>query len=85
MAKSALTEILDNLTRARDEARVRAHLLSMEARERWSELETKIEDIQDSAKVRGESSLEEAKELARTVEEFVKRNLSGSSGAGAPH
>jgi CBS domain-containing protein len=63
--------ILTEVTAVRDEARVRMHLLSMEARERWYELEAQLDNIEhrlhaSSDKV-SDALLQSARDLTRSV------------------
>lgn len=78
-AKESLNKALDELERARDEARVGLHLLSMEAKEKWSDLESKLLEIDDEVRAKGETASEasaaKVHEVARTVREFVEKNV----------
>lgn len=63
--------ILTEVTAVRDEARVRMHLLSMEARERWYELEAQLDNVEhrlhaSSDKV-SDALLQNARDLTRSV------------------
>lgn len=78
-AKQSLDNAIDELTRARDEVRVGLHLLSMEAKERWNGLESKLREIDDDLRVKGEAasetSAEKVHEVAKSVREFVEKNV----------
>ena len=51
-------ETLNEMAVLRDEARVRLHLLSMEARQRWQVLEGTLENFEQDLRRRGESASE---------------------------
>ena len=78
-AKHSLDNAIDELTRARDEVKVGLHLLSMEAKDKWSELESRILEIDDNLRAKGEAasevSAERVHEVAKTVREFVEKNV----------
>lgn len=78
-AKLSFDKAIDELTRARDEVKVGLHLLSMEAKEKWSGLESRLREIDDDLRVRGEAasevSAEKVHEVAKTVREFVEKNV----------
>lgn len=66
--------LLDELTAIRDKARVRIHLLSLDARDRWAEFETRIDGIEQTLKGGGERLASVSKhilELRRAVGEFL--------------
>src|SRR5690606_23607291 len=69
-------ELIDALTTARDSVRVQLHLLSLEARERWQELESKLEALQAKLEREGERVSETAtrkvRDLTRSVSQFVR-------------
>lgn len=68
-------EILNELATIRDEARVRVHLLSMEAKERWGELETALQQLERKldrgADEAAESAVESARSLFRAASDFL--------------
>ena len=78
-AKVSLEKALSEITRARDEVRVSVHLLSMEAKEKWNGLESRLREIDDDLRARGqeagEQSAEKVHEVAKTVREFVDKNV----------
>jgi hypothetical protein len=51
-------ETLRELAVLRDEARVRLHLFSMDARQRWQELERSLTDLEQDLRRRGEGASE---------------------------
>jgi hypothetical protein len=70
-------EVLAELAEARDAARLRLHLLSMEARERWVKLEATLQELE--GKLCGEpanarEALKAAREAIRAVKELLKRD-----------
>jgi CBS domain-containing protein len=66
--------ILDDLTAIRDQARLRIHLLSLDARDRWAEFETRIDGLERTLKD-GNGKLSGAskhvEELRRATTEFL--------------
>jgi hypothetical protein len=75
-------EALKELALVRDEARLRWHLLSMDARKRWQELEDKVESLEQSLRRRGEKAneavLTAARDLSKTARDFL--NSKSNSG-----
>ena len=76
---SIKNEALAELATARDEARLQAHLLSMDARERWAALEMDLDSLERRLTQTGErateSALASARELAQAVVEFFKEQF----------
>jgi CBS domain-containing protein len=70
-----VNEVLRDLVTARDEARLRAHLLGMDARRRLSDLEQEIESFERKLSGRGEWVAEHviatARGLTRAVSELI--------------
>lgn len=70
-----LNQVLQDLLKARDEAKVRAHLLGMDARRRLSDLEVEIEAFEKKLSSRGDWVAEHvvatARGLTRAVGELV--------------
>lgn len=70
---------LDMLTTARDQVRVSLHLLSLDARQKWDELEGKILSLENKLGQEAESMSEAtalaAKELSGSVKEFVDHHV----------
>jgi CBS domain-containing protein len=72
-----LKQVLRELASARDEARVRAHLLSMDARRRLADVEQEIENFEHKLAARGdwvaEHVMATARGLTRAVAELASR------------
>ena len=71
-------ELIEALSTARDRARVQLHLLSLDARDSWHELESKIDNLQakienDSERL-GESAAKKVHELTRAAKDLLKQN-----------
>jgi len=70
-----INQVLRDLVSARDEARLRAHLLGMEARQRLADLEQEIEGFERRLSTRGEWVAEHviatARGLTRAISELV--------------
>lgn len=83
-ARHAKNQILEQLTALRDEAKVQLHLLSLDARGRWSELDAEISALEKRANRDGEKATEALREaahgLTRSLSEFVASQLKGSVG-----
>lgn len=71
-------ELIEALSTARDRARVQLHLLSLDARDSWHELESKIDNLQ--AKIEsdgerlGESAAKRVHELTRAAKDLLRQN-----------
>jgi CBS domain-containing protein len=72
---SEINQVLRDLVGARDEARLRAHLLGMEARQRLQDLESEIESFERRLSTRGEWVAEHviatARGLTRAISDLV--------------
>jgi hypothetical protein len=66
---STKRELLDDLRTARDTVRVQAHLFSLDAKERWQELEGKLLNAEAKLEHAGDSVGEN---ISKTVEELVR-------------
>ncbi len=70
------TGIAESLTMLRDEVRVQLHLMSMDARAYWKELETKLAAFETTLDQNGgklsDSLATTGRELTARVEEFLK-------------
>jgi len=81
-------EALAELATARDEARLRAHLLSMDAHKRWEALETELASLERKLTQTGEHAtdtvLASARELAQVVVEFFKEHVQSGSALSKP-
>jgi len=67
-----LKKDLETLQTLRDEMRVRVHLAGMEVKRRWNELQPRIDDLLDSAKRLGETSMDAVKEALELARELRK-------------
>lgn len=78
---------LQMLLTARDEARLKLHLLGMEGRKRWDELEDKIFSIEErlgqKAEKTADAVAESALELADSVKQFVDAHLRKAQARGS--
>jgi hypothetical protein len=69
-------DAIENLTKARDEVRLSIHLLSMEGKKKWDELERKVEQrVTEEADKVTEVTASKTQELARTVRKFVEQHV----------
>src|SRR5688572_19703776 len=72
-------ELIDALATARDRARVQLHLLSLDAREDWRELESKLDALQSKVERDGEklteSAMKKARELTHAVKDLLQQNV----------
>jgi len=75
-SSDALKEAADELGAARDAARLKLHLLSMDARKTWDELESRVQAVQQELSGEGEkvaaASATAARDLARSIRKFVE-------------
>lgn len=71
-------ELIDALATARARARVQLHLLSLDARDSWRELESKIDAMQAKVESDGDrlsaSAAKKVRELTQSVKELLQQN-----------
>jgi CBS domain-containing protein len=81
-------DAFERLTAARQSARVRAHLFSLDARRRWQELEDQLVSLEDELVRGGEKALalgaEKVMDLVRLVEAFLERHAVGEVSLNSP-
>lgn len=74
-----LTHPLETLNSAREQVRLSLHLLNLEARQKWDELEAKILNIENKigqeAESLSESTASAAIDLSGSVREFVNSHV----------
>lgn len=68
--KHQLQRGLDELRRLRDEIRLEIHLGSMEAKEKWEELEPRIRDVETMAKDISNASRRAVQEVVDSLRRF---------------
>jgi CBS domain-containing protein len=82
--RHAKREAIERLTALRDEAKVQLHLLSMDARTRWDELEREITALEEQANRDGDKAIEAlqetARHLTRTLNEVMADQVNHSAG-----
>lgn len=82
--RHAKREAIERLTALRDEARVQLHLLSIDARGHWDELEREIAAIEEQASREGEKASEALQEtaqrLTRTLTDLMVTQMNHSEG-----
>jgi molybdenum-dependent DNA-binding transcriptional regulator ModE len=61
--KENVERVVEDLTRLRDEGRVRLNLLGKELRDRWAEIERQVEEIARQARNASGAALDRAREL----------------------
>jgi CBS domain-containing protein len=74
-----INQVLRDLVTARDDARVRAHLLGMDARQKLSEIEQDIESFERKLSARGEWVAEQVLASARSLTHAVGELMQGRS------
>ncbi|HVU02762.1 MAG TPA: hypothetical protein VHE30_13475 [Polyangiaceae bacterium] len=83
---NALTATMTSLLAARDEMRLHAHLLGMDAREKWDRIEKAIFDLETSvgsgAETISEDFIDAVHEFTDTVKGFVAQHVHFNPGAG---
>jgi CBS domain-containing protein len=81
-------DALEGLATVRDRARVRAHLFSLAARQRWRELERELASLEDGLARGGESALalatNKVAELVMLAEAFLERHTAGRTSLSTP-
>ena len=82
--RHAKREVIERLTALRDEAKVQIHLLSMDARSHWDNLEREIGALEEQANRQGERGtqvLEDAAQrLTRSLTNFMATQMNHSTG-----
>jgi len=75
-------ELIDALATVRDRMRVQWHLLSLDAREDWQDLEWKLEALQAKVEQDGgkltEGAIQTARELTYAVKDLLQQNGGGA-------
>ena len=76
---TALDEAKQELEAAREVARLKLHLLSMDARRTWDDLEGKFQAFQEDLGKRGEevgqASAAAARDLAGSIRKFLEKHI----------
>jgi len=74
-----LSKPLESLSAAREQMRLNLHLLNMDARQKWSEFETKILNLESKigqeAEALTEATASAAIDLSGTVKDFVDNHV----------
>ena len=82
--RNAKNHALSQLATMRDEAKVRLHLLSLDARKTWDELETALLSLEQRANQEGEKASEALNEnvnkLSRSFADFINSQMASTSG-----
>lgn len=69
-------DILTDLTALKDEARIQLHLLSMDARDRWQELQKELSTLEQTLNKTGENAnaagLTAGRNLIQSARRFLK-------------
>ncbi|HEY1534131.1 MAG TPA: CBS domain-containing protein [Polyangiaceae bacterium] len=85
---ASTADALERLTAVRDHARVRAHLFSLDARQRWQQLESELASLEEGLARGGENALESATnkafELVVLAEAFLERDTVGRASPSTP-
>ncbi len=78
-ANQLLIEAKQELEAAREAARLKLHLLSMDARGKWDDLEKKFQglqaDLSETGEKVGETSAAAARDLAHSIRKFVEKHV----------
>lgn len=69
--KAELDKTVSHLKTLREEARLKAHLAGMEAKERWNKLEPELDKVQDAAKDATEAAKHAATKGLNSLKEFL--------------
>lgn len=70
--KEAAKGAIEELTRVRDEIRVKLHLAGMEAKERWAELEPKLDKVEQDVEAAGETVAEATGKLLSDIGKSIR-------------
>lgn len=83
-SKDSVRNVLNDFESIRDEARLKLHLLSMDARDSLKDLEGKADDLQrdleNNADQLGAAAASKAKVLAQQARSFVESHLKAKHG-----
>jgi hypothetical protein len=78
-SSKALSQAVDELDAARDAAKLKLHLLSMDARRTWDEVEGSFASLKKSLAQQGEKAAESsavaARDLARSLRKLLEEHL----------
>ena len=80
-----MRDLADELKRLRDEIRVKLHLASLEARDRWNELEPSMGQVEKLAREVNEALKRKLGELRDRLREVVERVRRDSDQQDQPH
>ena len=71
----SLQSVIDDLGSVRDSVRLRAHLLSLETRARWQEIERQLTAAEDTLQRDARDSIAAIGELVESARDFVDRHV----------
>jgi hypothetical protein len=75
----ALKETVEELNAARETVRLKLHLLSLDAKEAWKEVEARFQETENALGGRGEQAAElaasAARDLARSIRKFLEKHV----------
>ena len=74
----SLKGALEELAQARDEVKLKMHLLSLEARQRWGEIEGKLSEFEQTLEHKGTQAAEATASKARSLAESARELLRGA-------
>jgi hypothetical protein len=73
--QDALKETVEELRAARETARLKLHLLSLDAKEAWKEVEARFQETETALSERSDHAAEAAARAARDLARFVRKFL----------
>jgi len=77
-ANKALKEAVEELNAAREAVRLKLHLLSLDAKEAWNEVETRLQETESALGGQSERAAEvaasAASDLARSIRKFAEKH-----------
>jgi CBS domain-containing protein len=74
-------DIIDSIAKARQTARLRFHLLSLEARQRWSNVEAQLDTVQSRLEREGEGAVASLGHKIQEVRDVLRHVLSETRGS----
>ena len=87
--KTSPQKLVDAIVAARNSARGRLHLLSLDARDQWQDLESELDSVQSRIEYEGSrirpSAAGKVRELIQSVAEFLSKHATTSTLAVAAH
>ena len=80
--EETIEKIIDEVKQERDEVKVKLHLAKLDASDEWSELENKLEKLENKAKELGGVTLEASQDVGAAAKLLGEEILNGFKSIG---